>query len=161
MWSIVLREPFQISQEKCFLAPNSLFFLWILSSLPSLQAAVEALNGALILTPLSKLLCRRFQRREIALASLIYVKTRFLSFLPPPSQKTLPETAFKFLSPLRGPTSSCDVCRRLGKPIQSSSIRRPRLRECSRQVEAEVVSNSRIKIHQTWQRPYGDSQLQW
>ena len=26
----------------------------------------------------------------------------------------------------------------------------PRLRECSRQVEAEVVSNSRNNIHQTW-----------
>ena len=27
----------------------------------------------------------------------------------------------------------------------------PRLRECSRQVEAEVVSNSSNKIHQTWE----------
>ena len=30
----------------------------------------------------------------------------------------------------------------------------PRLRECSKQVEAEVLSNSRNKIHQTWKRPY-------
>ena len=43
-----------------------------------------------------KTIVRRFQRREIALASLIYVKTRFFfSF-----QKTLPETVFKFLLPL-------------------------------------------------------------
>ena len=27
----------------------------------------------------------------------------------------------------------------------------PRLRECSRQVEAEVVNNSSNKIHQTWE----------
>ena len=54
-------------------------FLWLLFPLPAATAA--ALNGALILTPLSKLLCRRFQRREIALASLIYVKTRFFSCL--------------------------------------------------------------------------------
>ena len=32
-----------------------------------------------------------------------------------------------------------------------------RLRECCRQVEAEVVSNSRNKIHQTWERPFRDS----
>ena len=30
----------------------------------------------------------------------------------------------------------------------------PRLRECWRQVEAEVVSNSRNKSHQTWERPF-------
>ena len=30
----------------------------------------------------------------------------------------------------------------------------PRLRECSRQVEAEVVSNSSNKIHQTWGPPF-------
>ena len=30
----------------------------------------------------------------------------------------------------------------------------PRLGECCRQVEAEEVSNSRKKIHQTWDRPY-------
>ena len=30
----------------------------------------------------------------------------------------------------------------------------PRLRECCRQVEAEVVSNSSNKIHQTWEGPY-------
>ena len=30
----------------------------------------------------------------------------------------------------------------------------PRLRECGRQVETEVVSNSRNKVHQTWDRPY-------
>ena len=30
----------------------------------------------------------------------------------------------------------------------------PRLRECGREVEAEEVSNSRNKIHQTWERPY-------
>ena len=30
----------------------------------------------------------------------------------------------------------------------------PRLRECCMQVEAEVVSNSRNKIHQTWEWPY-------
>ena len=29
----------------------------------------------------------------------------------------------------------------------------PRLGECCRQVEAEEVSNSRNKIHQTWERP--------
>ena len=28
------------------------------------------------------------------------------------------------------------------------------LRECFRQVKAEVVSNIRNKIHQTWERPY-------
>ena len=33
----------------------------------------------------------------------------------------------------------------------------PRLRECCRQVEAEEVSNSRNKIHQTWEWPYRDS----
>ena len=33
----------------------------------------------------------------------------------------------------------------------------PRLRECCRQVEEEAVSNSRNKIHQTWEQPYGDS----
>ena len=33
----------------------------------------------------------------------------------------------------------------------------PRLRECCRQVEPERVSNSRKKIHQTWERPCGDS----
>ena len=33
----------------------------------------------------------------------------------------------------------------------------PRLRECCGQVEAEEVSNSTNKIHQTWERPYGDS----
>ena len=33
----------------------------------------------------------------------------------------------------------------------------PRLRECQWQVEAEEVSNSRNKIHQTWEWPYGDS----
>ena len=33
----------------------------------------------------------------------------------------------------------------------------PRLRECSRQVEAEVVSNSSDKIHQTWPKhSFGD-----
>ena len=31
----------------------------------------------------------------------------------------------------------------------------PSLRECCRQVEAEVVSNSRDKIHQTWQLENG------
>ena len=31
----------------------------------------------------------------------------------------------------------------------------PRLRECSGQVEAEVVSNSRNKIHQTWESLFG------
>ena len=30
----------------------------------------------------------------------------------------------------------------------------PRLRECCRQVEAEVVSNSQNKIHQTWERKF-------
>ena len=30
----------------------------------------------------------------------------------------------------------------------------PRLRECCRQVEAEVVSNSRNRIHQTWGLPF-------
>ena len=30
----------------------------------------------------------------------------------------------------------------------------PRLRECCRQVEAEVVSNSKNKIHQTWGPPF-------
>ena len=30
----------------------------------------------------------------------------------------------------------------------------PRLRECCRKVEAEEVSNSRKKIHQTWERPF-------
>ena len=33
----------------------------------------------------------------------------------------------------------------------------PRLRECCGQVEAEKVSNSRNKIHQTWERSYRDS----
>ena len=33
----------------------------------------------------------------------------------------------------------------------------PRLGECCRQVEAEEVSNSRNKIHQTWEWPYRDS----
>ena len=33
----------------------------------------------------------------------------------------------------------------------------PRLQECCRQVEAEEVSNSRNKIHPTWERPYRDS----
>ena len=33
----------------------------------------------------------------------------------------------------------------------------PRLQECCWQVEAEVVSNSKNKIHQTWERPYRDS----
>ena len=33
----------------------------------------------------------------------------------------------------------------------------PRLRECCGQVEAEEVSNSRSKIHQTWGQPYRDS----
>ena len=30
----------------------------------------------------------------------------------------------------------------------------PKLQECCRQVETELVSNSRNKIHQTWRRPY-------
>ena len=30
----------------------------------------------------------------------------------------------------------------------------PRLRECCRQVEADMVSNTRNNIHQTWERPY-------
>ena len=30
----------------------------------------------------------------------------------------------------------------------------PRLRECCRQVEVEVASNSSNKIHQTWEWPY-------
>ena len=30
----------------------------------------------------------------------------------------------------------------------------PRLRECYRQVEAEVVDNSRNKVHQIWELPY-------
>ena len=33
----------------------------------------------------------------------------------------------------------------------------PRLRESFRQVEAEEESNSRNKIHQTWEQPYRDS----
>ena len=33
----------------------------------------------------------------------------------------------------------------------------PRLRGCCRPVEAEEVSNSRNKIHRTWERPYRDS----
>ena len=36
--------------------------------------------------------------------------------------------------------------------VQEISV--PRLRECCRQVEAQKVSNSRNKIHQTWERPY-------
>ena len=35
-----------------------------------------------------------------------------------------------------------------------NAIRIPRLRECCRQVEAEVGSNSRNKIHKTWEQPY-------
>ena len=34
---------------------------------------------------------------------------------------------------------------------RAAKRKRPRLRECSRQVEAEVVSNSSNKIHQTWE----------
>ena len=66
-----------------------------------------ALNGALILTPLSKLLCRHFQRREIALASLIYVKTRFF-FLPSSNAKRRYPKPFSQI-----PTSSCDASRRV------------------------------------------------
>ena len=33
----------------------------------------------------------------------------------------------------------------------------PRLQECCRHVEAAEVSNSRNKVHQTWERPYRDS----
>ena len=33
----------------------------------------------------------------------------------------------------------------------------PRFRECGMHVEAEEVSNSRNKIHQTWEQPYRDS----
>ena len=33
----------------------------------------------------------------------------------------------------------------------------PRLRECCGQVEAEVVSNCRNKIHQTWERPWSQA----
>ena len=34
----------------------------------------------------------------------------------------------------------------------------PRSQECCRQVEAEVVRNSRNKIHQTWEQPFRGSQ---
>ena len=33
----------------------------------------------------------------------------------------------------------------------------PRLKECCMQVEAEVVSNSGNKIHQTWERPCSEA----
>ena len=33
----------------------------------------------------------------------------------------------------------------------------PRLRECCGQAETEVVSYSRNKIHQTWERPYSEA----
>ena len=41
----------------------------------------------------------------------------------------------------------------LSTPVQGSPSARvlPRLRECYRQVEAEVVSNSSNEIHQTWE----------
>ena len=111
------RGAFSNITRKMFSGSKFLFFGFFFP-LPAAMAA--ALNGALILTPLSKLLCRRFQRREIALASLIYVKTRFF-FLPHPREKTLPETVFKFL-----PLLATFRRRRLGKPIQH--VCRPRAR---------------------------------
>ena len=33
----------------------------------------------------------------------------------------------------------------------------PRLQECCRQFEADMVRNSRNKIHQTWERPYTEA----
>ena len=33
----------------------------------------------------------------------------------------------------------------------------PRLPECCRQAEAEVICNSRNKIHQTWEQPYSEA----
>ena len=44
------------------------------------------------------------------------------------------------------------VCRCRCTGLRYNAI--PRLPECWRQVEEEVVSNSRNKIHQTWVRPY-------
>ena len=48
---------------------------------------------------------------------------------------------------------SFSLCISLQKCITTGVIKRglPRLLECSREVEAEVVSNSSIKIHQTWE----------
>ena len=102
MRSIVPEEPFQISQEKCFLAPN-------LFSALSLPRGVKWSSD--IDAPV-KTIVRRFQRREIALASLIYVKTRF--FFHPPKDVTrnrfqIPPTSSRVARRLR---------RRLGKPIQ-------------------------------------------
>ena len=41
----------------------------------------------------------------------------------------------------------------------------PRFRECCRQSQAEVVSKSSEKIHQTWTKPFSrylyDSALRW
>ena len=104
MRSIVPEESFQISQEKCFLAPN-------LFSALSLPRGVKWSSD--IDAPV-KTIVRRFQRREIALASLIYVKTRFFS---PSFVRPKDATRNRFQIP---PTSSrVGVARRrLGKPIQ-------------------------------------------
>ena len=109
MRSIVPEEPFQISQEKCFLAPNPPLLLFSARSLP------RGIKWSSDIDAPVKTIVRRFQRREIALASLIYVKTRFFSpsFVRPKDASLnrfqIPPTSSRVARRLR---------RRLGKPIQ-------------------------------------------
>ena len=56
------------------------------------------------------------------------------------------------------PASDCDSCQRSDGMNRADCTRLDykadlRLQECCRQVEAEVVSNGRNKVHQTWERP--------
>ena len=55
-----------------------------------------------------------------------------------------------FLTPQNLETPKCNMYANRGLNYKAV----PRLCECCRQVEAKEVSNSRNKIHQTWERPY-------
>ena len=90
---------------------KNVFWLQILLSFspPSLPRGVKWSSD--IDAPV-KTIVRRFQRREIALASLIYVKTRFFFLLPKDVTRDrfqIPPTSSRVARRLR---------RRLGKPIQ-------------------------------------------